>query len=299
MQYNTLCKVKSTHVPVLLFLLIGFFAVLHSVQAQEKRPQTPNFTEFVENKLKTGYKNITLEQICPISTNMAARRIFYDYGAIFVSNNGGKLPGRCIFETEAQVTVFQNGANPQTESIGGVEITLQKPAMAALLAARRDASGKRLAITPRGGSIAGSRSFDDTLRLWNSRFYPALEYWTGRRKISRQAAEDAKSMGIQDQVAQVLEWEDDGYYFSTGFNKSILYSVAAPGASQHIFMLALDVKQFGDKNVRTILNDNGWFQTVQSDLPHFTYLGVKETELPALGLKPVTLSGHTFWIPNV
>jgi hypothetical protein len=34
-------------------------------------------------------------------------------------------------------------------------------------------------------------------------------------------------------------------------------------------------------------------------LPHFTYLGVKESELPALGLKPVTIGSQKFWIPNV
>jgi hypothetical protein len=82
-------------------------------------------------------------------------------------------------------------------------------------------------------------------------------------------------------------------------DKSILYSVAAPGASQHIFMLALDVQQFGDKRVRDILADNGWFQTVVSDLPHFTFIGVSEPELPSLGLKPVTSGGQKFWIPNL
>ncbi len=96
-----------------------------------------------------------------------------------------------------------------------------------------------------------------------------------------------------------MEWESKGLYFSKDLSKSILFSVAAPGASQHIFMLALDVEQFANKNVREILADHGWFQTVLSDLPHFTYLGVKESELPALGLKKVTHGGQIFWIPNI
>jgi hypothetical protein len=75
--------------------------------------------------------------------------------------------------------------------------------------------------------------------------------------------------------------------------------VAAPGASQHIFMVALDVEQFANKAVRDILAAHGWFQTVKSDMPHFTYLGVKETELPALGLKREFSGGQKFWIPNV
>jgi hypothetical protein len=88
-------------------------------------------------------------------------------------------------------------------------------------------------------------------------------------------------------------------YFSKDFSKSILYSVAAPGASQHIFMLALDVEQYADPQVREILARNGWFQTIQSDLPHFTYLGVAESELAAKGLKSVTVGGQTFWVPNI
>jgi hypothetical protein len=119
-----------------------------------------------------------------------------------------------------------------------------------------------------------------------------------RRRISRQDAEDAKTLPIQEQVAKVLEWEDQGFYFSTGFNKSILYSVAAPGASQHIFMLALDVTQYNNAQVREILAKHGWFQTVKSDLPHFTYLGREESDLPAHGLKAVTSGGYKFWIPN-
>jgi len=51
--------------------------------------------------------------------------------------------------------------------------------------------------------------------------------------------------------------------------------------------------------VRKILSDHGWFQTVKSDMPHFTYLGVKESELPSLGLRPVNVDGQKFWIPNV
>ena len=51
--------------------------------------------------------------------------------------------------------------------------------------------------------------------------------------------------------------------------------------------------------VRAILARHGWFQTVLSDLPHFTYLGLAEDELPQHGLKRVVVNGQTFWIPNV
>ena len=61
----------------------------------------------------------------------------------------------------------------------------------------------------------------------------------------------------------------------------------------------LDVKEFDNARVRSILASHGWFQTVTSDLPHFTYLGVKESELPMLGLKQVQNSGRIFWVPDI
>ena len=64
-------------------------------------------------------------------------------------------------------------------------------------------------------------------------------------------------------------------------------------------MLALDVKQFDDARVREILAKHGWFQTVSSDLPHFTYLGTDESNLPSLGLKKVESGNRTFWVPDI
>ncbi len=106
-------------------------------------------------------------------------------------------------------------------------------------------------------------------------------------------------MPLSEQVRAVLDLEKDGIFFSKDFSKSILYSIAAPGTSQHLAMLALDVEQFADERVRRILARHGWFQTVKSDLPHFTYLGLEEKDLPARGLRPVISGKQLFWIPNV
>ena len=57
--------------------------------------------------------------------------------------------------------------------------------------------------------------------------------------------------------------------------------------------------EFADARVREILAEHGWFQTVLSDLPHFTFLGLKEEELPTRGLKNVEVDGQKFWIPDV
>ena len=293
---------------VSLFLFC-FVIYLPTVFAQE----SVNFRTYVEEKLQTydrrtqvngkwqTTKGIKLSEVCDVDENIVAERVFADYGAIFVAafaNPNIKFPNKCVFsETEAQD--YQTKANPMSYTLGGVPITLQKPAMESLLAAVKEAGTKNLRISPRGSSESASRSYQDTIRLWNSRFLPALNYWVGKGKIKRDTAETVKQMQINDQVAQVLEWEKARLWFSKDLSKSILYSVAAPGASQHIFMLALDVEQFSNKQVRDILAKHGWFQTVQSDLPHFTYLGVEESSLPALGLKSVNVSGQKFWIPNL
>jgi hypothetical protein len=277
--------------------------------SQEVRVKSEDFRKVVEQRLSRFENKTTVngkiyvskpkfEDICRIDTDAVENRVFREYGAIFVTSDKLNFPTKCIFQSEVEVQYYQSKAKPLTQNVGGVEITLQQTAMEALLKSIREAAQKKLRITPRGGSLAAGRSYEDTVRLWNSRFYPALNHWVRGRKISRQEADAAAALPIRKQVAQVLEWESKGWFFSKDLTKSILFSVAAPGASQHNFLLALDVEQFANKGVRKILADNGWFQTVKSDLPHFTYLGVKETELPALGLKETLVGTQKFWIPN-
>ena len=178
-------------------------------------------------------------------------------------------------------------------------IELQPAAMKALLQARAAARGNGLDITPRDGAEAARRNYADTLRLWNSRFLPALDYWTSAGRLTLPQTERLRSLPVSAQVTEVLELEKEGIFFSKDFSKSVLYSIAAPGTSQHIAMLAFDANEFLDERVRQILVLHGWFQTVVSDLPHFTFLGLKEEELPARGLKSVEVHGQTFWIPDV
>lgn len=250
----------------------------------------------------TFYQALEQQEIkltgCP-KDDPVARRILEEYGAIFVANKSVMPPPVCMFTNEADVSKFQNDAKFVSALIGGTNIQLQPAAMEALLAARREAIEQGLNITPRGGSSAARRSYGETFRLWNSRFQPALAYWSSRGRLSSQQVTRLRGLPIHDQVAAVLELEKSGIFFSKDLSKSILYSVAAPGASQHISMLALDVAQFGNGRVRSILARHGWFQTVKSDLPHFTYLGLEEKELPSRGLKKVQIGAQAFWIPNV
>src|SRR5258707_4319487 len=171
--------------------------------------------------------------------------------------------------------------------------------MKELLRAREDAQKEGLDITPRDGAEAARRSFEDSLDLWHTRFQPALDYWLARGRLTAAQVARLKSLPLHDQIAEVLELEEGGIYFSKDLSKSILYSIAAPGTSQHIAMLAFDVNEFLNPRVREILAKHGWFQTVLSDLPHFTFLGLKEKDLPKQGLKHVEVDGQTFWIPNI
>jgi hypothetical protein len=243
-------------------------------------------------------RGLRIEEVCD-RTDPVERRILEDYGAVFVASPSILPPPVCVFKSEADVVRFQTEAKFKAAVIGGARIELQPAAMDALQAAREEARREGLDITPRGGAEAARRSYEDTVRLWNTRFLPALSYWMKRGRLTREEVARLKSLSLTEQVREVLELEQEGIYFSKDFSKSILYSIAAPGTSQHIMMLALDVDQFLDARVRRILARHGWFQTVKSDLPHFTYLGLGERELPARGLRAVTSGSQLFWIPNV
>ena len=255
-----------------------------------------DFDEVLAKELKK--RKLSRESVCP-SADPVARRVLAEYGAMFVASDEVTTPPVCIFTNEDEVTSFQNSAGFATETIGNAEIQLQRVAMKALMKAREEANKEGLDITPRNGAEAARRNYANSLSLWKSRFLPALDYWMGKGKLTAAQAARLRSLPVPQQVAEVLELEKQGIFFSTDLSKSILYSVAAPGASQHIAMLAFDVDQFRNERVRAIMAKHGWFQTVVSDHPHFTFLGLKEKDLPKHGLKSVIVDGQKFWIPNV
>lgn len=256
----------------------------------------PPFYPALEKAL--AKRGMTLSAVCD-TNDPVARRVLEDYGAMYMGNESVMPPPVCVFKSEDEALRFQNKAGFTSATIGRARIELQPAAMAALLKAREEARKAGLDITPRGGEEAARRSYEDTKRLWDTRFFPALTYWQKRGRLTKEQTARLRSLPLSDQVREVLELEKDGIFFSKDFSKSILYSIAAPGTSQHMAMLALDVTQFPNARVRQILARHGWFQTVKSDLPHFTYLGVAEETLPALGLRSVMSGEQLFWIPNI
>lgn len=250
-------------------------------------PETPKSGGFQGN-LPSGFQT---------PTDTVGQRMFKEYGAMFVAK-GVTSPSKVVFDNESEVSAFQSGIQKSSENIGGVTIELQTAAMNALKEAVTEAKGKNLSITPRGDDAA-KRSYQQTIDNWKKRVDAGLVFWLGKGRITQNEVSRIKALSPSEQVPEIFKLEEQGIFFAVGNQKTIIYSGAPPGTSQHISMLALDVAQFENPQVREVLAKHGWFQTVQSDLPHFTYLGVSESELPNLGLKKVTESGRTFWVPNL
>ena len=129
-----------------------------------------------------------------------------------------------------------------------------------------------------------------------------LEHWQHLGLMTREQADSIRELVPADQVASILSLEEtQQLFFGTFFDKSILSSVAAPGASQHLSMLAFDVAEYADRRVELTLRRHGWYRTVPNDVPHFTYLGHNEAALPDLGLHRIerthTERMYDFWTP--
>lgn len=231
-------------------------------------------------------------------THDVGRRMLKEYGAMFVARGGAVPPKVVVFRDEVEVAAFQKGVKSSPETIGGITIELQAPAMRALKNAAAEAAAAGLSVTPRNADAA-KRNYEGTVTNWASRVEPGLKHWVEKGRITEQNAQRIHSLSPYEQVPEIFKLEDKGIYFATNLSKSIIYSVAPPGTSQHLSMLALDVAEHDNARVRELLARHGWHQTVVSDLPHFTFLGVTASELPGLGLKQYADGGRTYWVPDI
>lgn len=224
-------------------------------------------------------------------------RVLKEYGAMFVAREGVALPPVLIFPGSAAVAQWQSSVSSESAEIAGIPMRLQVAAMHALQNARDEAAKAHVAISPQARDGA-MRTYEETLDLWSRYVNVGLRWWVGKGSLSAAEADRIRKLPPGKQVPEILDLEARGLYFGNNPSKSILSSVAPPGASQHLSMLAFDVKEHNNPVVRSILAHHGWYQTVRSDLPHFTYLGVEEGQLPSLGLKMVKSSGRVFWVPD-
>ncbi|MCC5644328.1 D-alanyl-D-alanine carboxypeptidase family protein [Nostoc sp. CHAB 5824] len=179
------------------------------------------------------------------------------YGAVFVNQDVGiKLPPKHLFANEQETQEFQ-----ATLTMGNVDGTkdcyLQKSASDALNKAR---SLQKIPLKSGYGSGDCTRTFSTNLRFWR-------KYANNQILAKVQQGKETKILGV----------------------------VAPPGTSQHLWGLAIDLR-VGSKEQRKALNQNGWFQTVQNDVPHWTYVGLTEEDLPLFGFKKQITGGITYWI---
>jgi hypothetical protein len=238
----------------------------------------------------------------PADNDDLAWLMLAEYGAVYVAQGNVVQPQTARFNNEEEVKQWQDTLRVERLDYGeekyGNYVELQTEAMNAFKAAREEIEEMGLSLTPRGAD-AGRRSFADTVKLWQDRVNPGLDHWVLLKRLNPREAERIKALPATGQVAEILKLEAQGMYFSKDFTKTILASVAPPGASQHISLLALDVYEYENYDVRLKMAKHGWYQTIPYDLPHFTYLGVKESKLPELGLKRVINEQRAFWMPDV
>jgi hypothetical protein len=247
-----------------------------------------------KSEIKTGGFQGNLPDGFQMPEDAVGKKILREYGALFVAKGGATPPKTVIFKSETEVSAFQTSVERSSETVG----ELQTAAMDALLNAMDEARKSGVNITPRGADAA-RRTYAGTVELWASRVNPGLAHWVGKGKLEAAEADRIKSLEPFAQVAEIFRLEEQGMFFAKDLSKSIMYSVAPPGTSQHLSMLAFDVSENDSPKVREILARHGWFQTVVSDLPHFTYLGVTESDLPRLGLKKIPSGGRVFWVPDI
>ncbi len=179
------------------------------------------------------------------------------YGAAFVNPDVRiKLPPKDIFANEQETQTFQ--ASLTMSHVDGTnDCYLQKSAADALNKARIQ---QQIPLKSGYGSGDCTRTFNTNLRFWH-------KYANNQVLAKVQQGKETKILGL----------------------------VAPPGTSQHLWGLAIDLRVSSQKQ-RKALNENGWFQTVENDVPHWTYIGLPEDNLPLFGFNKQANRGITYWI---
>ena len=264
-----------------------------AVVTTERQPEPPIIKRAARNRFE---QNLPAPLDLSNADQIVESRILHDYGALFVAKNV-VTPTKIVFADAAECAAWQANVPTEKAVFGAVEIELQRAAMQNLSAARDELRTKNLTLTARG-TWAGKRDYRDTEKIWATRITPGLNYWTARGKLTPTEAARIRQLAPAEQTAEILRLEARGMFFSKDFARPVLSSATAPGCSQHLSMLAIDLNENGNAAIRQVLARHGWFQTVIDDLPHFTFLGADEKDLPALGLKRTAQNGRIYWTPD-
>jgi hypothetical protein len=191
-----------------------------------------------------------------------------------------------------------DGEDGQTGKSTQYGIRLQQPAMRALMRVVAKLKDKKKRITPVGENPA-ERSIERVRQNWHNGVKEAVQTKSLRGKLSTEdkAFFDDKTNAMDystDKVVnKVLALEAKGTYFHKSGTKSLAKGVALPKSSQHNLLLALDIKEFDDTNVVTVMGEFGWFRTIHLDHRHFTFLGLQFKQLQENGL----INKDGYWVP--
>lgn len=179
------------------------------------------------------------------------------YGAAFVNQQPEiKLPPKVLFTNEQETKQFQETLTMGKVS-GANNCYLQKSAADALNKARTQV---RIPLKSGYGASDCTRNFATNLRFW-------------RKYASNKTLERVRQ----------------------GQETDILGVVAPPGTSQHLWGLAVDL-QATNAVQKQALYHSGWYQTVEKDVPHWTYLGLSPEKLAEFGFKNKVVGGITYWV---
>ncbi|PLZ26514.1 peptidase M15 [Fischerella thermalis WC542] len=179
------------------------------------------------------------------------------YGAAFVNHNPEvQLPSKVLFKDDKETKEFQ-AILTMAKVNGTNNCYLQKAATDALNRAKAQVS---IALKSGYADSDCTRSFATNVRFW------------------RKYANDKTLARVQK-----------------GQETKILGTVAPPGASQHLWGLAIDLRVSSEAQIQA-LNQNGWFRTVEYDAPHWTYIGYPLDKLSDLGFQNKVIGGISYWL---
>jgi len=179
------------------------------------------------------------------------------YGAPFVNLKPTiKLPKKVVFTNNQETQKFQ-ATITKGKVTGTRNCYLQKSAAEALNKARSQA---RFRLKSGYGKSDCIRDFATTASFW--------------RKYTNSRTLDLVKKGKETRI---------------------LGTVAPPGASQHLWGLAIDLGVNNKKQIAA-LNQNGWYRTVEYDVPHWSYVGYPPETLLRLGFQKKIIRGTTYWV---
>src|SRR5690606_33950031 len=89
--------------------------ILSSIIAIQTQTKEINFLDLVKARIGAD----KFRSICDVENDVVARRVFKDYGAMFIADSSVKYPSNCVFKNEDEVTAYQNSLKISKRTVNG------------------------------------------------------------------------------------------------------------------------------------------------------------------------------------